>query len=627
MYATKFNARAAGQELQYTAIAYTVGAVDSGMVYLQEIPLGASVVITNEAGTVTFTEVTDPAAVLSATQYRVAYEGDLGAGRIQFGAANATVVKITSKGTGAGLYAHELNWLRDEKVSRDGSIPFTGPVKFVSQYPINIYVAGADNYSTFTVVNSGQLEWGAGGVTARDTYLHRLAANRLKTGGGLAVLGAVQIGGDVDEGYRLDVQGSFRATGVVGLGGAPSTSVGLHLQHAALTGSTTLHGILSAPIGTTGGTARIVGVTGQPATVAATFTVADAIALWAAGVTKGAGSTISNAYGLKIEDITTGGTNYSIYTGSAPSHFGGTVTTTGQVDAGTYVSVSGLASATATTTSWGVDALHFSNPGYNHVISSANGMGFYIDSNNDSTTGYFVWGRDTKTFGGVASMMYLHESGNLNINLGATDTGYRLDVGGTVRLLGNEGLRIDTFGRIGVNTAPTTARIHIDYPLGTDIGIILNTTTSGTGSAMIFRNAGIQVGSIVTSAAGTTYNASSDRRLKRGIRDTADGLAALRKIRVRDFEFNAAPGFRTQGFIAQELYEVYPHAVSRPTDPQGFWQVDYGRLTPLIVSGLQDLDIDVIALQARGKSLERDVIVLQARVKSLEKEVRLLRAA
>ena len=52
-----------------------------------------------------------------------------------------------------------------------------------------------------------------------------------------------------------------------------------------------------------------------------------------------------------------------------------------------------------------------------------------------------------------------------------------------------------------------------------------------------------------------------------------------------------------QGFIAQELYKYYPEAVSAhgdgitPLDANApVWSVDYGRLTPLLVKSIQDLN-------------------------------------
>lgn len=85
-------------------------------------------------------------------------------------------------------------------------------------------------------------------------------------------------------------------------------------------------------------------------------------------------------------------------------------------------------------------------------------------------------------------------------------------------------------------------------------------------------------------------------------------MKALLKLRVRDYNYIYDPDKQPmQGFIAQELHEVYPQAVTvggddAVTNP---WQVDYGKLTPLLVKSVQDLDQEKEDLKARVEALER----------------------
>jgi len=98
----------------------------------------------------------------------------------------------------------------------------------------------------------------------------------------------------------------------------------------------------------------------------------------------------------------------------------------------------------------------------------------------------------------------------------------------------------------------------------------------------------------------------SDRRIKEDIRDTKLGLTDLMKIKVRDFKRKGAPadrGYQT-GFIAQELNDVYPNAVSVPQDPNEMWEVNYSGLTPLLVKAVQDLKAENDALKKRIEALE-----------------------
>ena len=121
-----------------------------------------------------------------------------------------------------------------------------------------------------------------------------------------------------------------------------------------------------------------------------------------------------------------------------------------------------------------------------------------------------------------------------------------------------------------------------------------------------FNRAGTEAGSIQSAASTTFYATASDARLKGNITaSTRGGLDLLRQIKVRDFHFLKNPDRRVQGYIAQELRGLYPAAVA---DGAQFLAVDYGRLSPLIVAALQQMDGELRAenrrLRARVEALE-----------------------
>ncbi len=116
------------------------------------------------------------------------------------------------------------------------------------------------------------------------------------------------------------------------------------------------------------------------------------------------------------------------------------------------------------------------------------------------------------------------------------------------------------------------------------------------------------------SATSVSYNTTSDARLKENVRPSSRGLEALGRIQVRDYNF-IGDTRRQQGVLAQELAEVYPDAVSRGGDDPKTkpWGVDYGRLTPLTILAIQELQQ---AYEAQGRELEwlrREVAALQSR--------------
>lgn len=138
-----------------------------------------------------------------------------------------------------------------------------------------------------------------------------------------------------------------------------------------------------------------------------------------------------------------------------------------------------------------------------------------------------------------------------------------------------------------------------------DYGLIVAAGPTGTDNStwLILFEDGPQtggVGVITRSGTGVTYATSSDERRKTNIHNSASGLNDLMQIKVRDFNFLASPtgGVAPQlvnGFVAQELEPIYPDAVTVGGDDpwKQPWSVDYGRITPLIVKSIQDMQHEI----------------------------------
>ncbi|MBK8966652.1 MAG: tail fiber domain-containing protein [Lewinellaceae bacterium] len=145
-----------------------------------------------------------------------------------------------------------------------------------------------------------------------------------------------------------------------------------------------------------------------------------------------------------------------------------------------------------------------------------------------------------------------------------------------------------------------------------------------------YRPDGSEIGTVRQDGASTiNYSTSSDVRLKQHIVPTAYSLADLLKIEVRDYEFRTEPGRKQTGFIAQDLYKVYPAAVSKGGDDVVIdpWMVDYGKLTPLLVKAVQDQQATIDAQQKRISKLEAQLAQAKAQNAAFEKRLELLEAA
>jgi hypothetical protein len=127
---------------------------------------------------------------------------------------------------------------------------------------------------------------------------------------------------------------------------------------------------------------------------------------------------------------------------------------------------------------------------------------------------------------------------------------------------------------------------------------------------------------------GGMYLTCSDRRLKRDVADLADPLAKVLALRGVEFRWRAEElperrldGDQQIGFIAQEVAEVVPQVVSQGSD--GYYSLDYGKLTPLLVEALQAQEERIVALESAGAALRKRVEELE----SLAAELAAVKAA
>jgi len=128
----------------------------------------------------------------------------------------------------------------------------------------------------------------------------------------------------------------------------------------------------------------------------------------------------------------------------------------------------------------------------------------------------------------------------------------------------------------------------------------------GTGyRALAFErtNGGGEVGNIIANASTTTYNTSSDYRLKENVNYTWDATTRLKQLKPARFNFIAEPDTTMEGFIAHEVSSIVPEAISGEKDAvdddgnavhQG---IDQSKLVPLLVKTIQELEARITVLE------------------------------
>lgn len=112
-----------------------------------------------------------------------------------------------------------------------------------------------------------------------------------------------------------------------------------------------------------------------------------------------------------------------------------------------------------------------------------------------------------------------------------------------------------------------------------------------------------RVGWIGTSGSSTSYNTTSDRRLKQNIQPVGDVGDKIDQIEVVSHGWtNGTDAVIPYAFIAQDLYEAAPHAVSKGDDGEEVsveWAVDYSKLVPMLVKELQSVRARLSQLEGK----------------------------
>ncbi len=183
-----------------------------------------------------------------------------------------------------------------------------------------------------------------------------------------------------------------------------------------------------------------------------------------------------------------------------------------------------------------------------------------------------------------------------------------------------ERMRVDSSGNVGIGQSPSY-RLDVIAGQGavsrfrqatnnqgiTHACIILRhqaASSSQQGVGMVFQNSsGSEVGSI-RFGPSTSYNTTSDYRLKENVIPISDGITRLKTLKPSRFNFTANPETTVDGFLAHEVTAV-PEAITGSKDQVDsdnnpvYQSIDQSKLVPLLVAALQEAIGRIEALEAK----------------------------
>jgi hypothetical protein len=280
------------------------------------------------------------------------------------------------------------------------------------------------------------------------------------------------------------------------------------------------------------------------------------------------------------------------YNGSSLTLTASTVSTSAQLNTGGNISVTGSLNVSD-------DSTTRSNLGLGSIATQ--------DSDNVSVTG------GTATLGALT--VSGSDSGDL-VRITQTGSGNALVVEDSANP-DSTPFVVDASGNLLVGTTVSrNAKLNIKQTIAEAI-IDINHTNPGTQYFQYFVYNGSVIGTILGNNTSTSYNTSSDYRLKENITEITDGISRVKQLNPSRFNFIADPENIVDGFIAHEVQDIVPEAVSGEKDavnedgsinPQG---IDQSKLVPLLTAALQES----IALI---ESQQSQIDALTARIEALE---------
>jgi len=203
-------------------------------------------------------------------------------------------------------------------------------------------------------------------------------------------------------------------------------------------------------------------------------------------------------------------------------------------------------------------------------------IGYIETANQNNTKGSLIFGtRDVETDVAPTERMRITSGGVLCV--------------GTGTVLGGGGA--EAFNGFNV----TSSGIIVNNSIADYNAYFAKRSGYSQNGLIAFYVANSLVGSISTNGTTTSYNVTSDYRLKEDFKDF-NGLDLIDSIKIYDYQWKSDKS-RMYGVVAHELQEVIPYAVQGKKDEKEMQGVDYSKLVPILIKSVQELSAQVDILK------------------------------
>ena len=224
-------------------------------------------------------------------------------------------------------------------------------------------------------------------------------------------------------------------------------------------------------------------------------------------------------------------------------------------------------------------------------------------------------GNDLEIYHDGTNSNIANKTGTLKV---ATETsGVPITLGHTTSLVtvaDNVSVTGDIF--LGTTSATNSAKMTSLFSRISHIGFVSENNGGNDDTEHFrFKNGNGTIGNIVAGNTATSYNTSSDYRLKENVDYTFDATTRLKQLKPARFNFIADADKTVDGFIAHEVSSVVPEAIygdkdgleknidgTNTLDDDGntipkYQGIDQSKLVPLLVKTIQELEARITELE------------------------------